>query len=276
MLDHSVGVPVFRAPVARGEMYDWDRVVARLEAEEPFWEPGTRNGYHMINFGWTVGELVRRVSGRSLGRFFAEEIAGPAGIDFWIGLPEEIEPRVAPMIPYVRRKGEPLGAFALAVVQDRTSVPAFAIANMAGVSMNSRAAHAAEIGGGGGITNARGLAGMYRPLSLGGGGLVSVETLERMRAVSVATNCDATLQLATRFALGFMVSMDNRAKAEKDSVVLGDRAFGHVGAGGSIGFADIDHALSFGYSMNRMGPGILLNERGQSLVDATYEVLRAR
>ena len=70
MLDHSVGVPVLRGPVEPGELYDWDRMVARLEAEAPFWEPGTRNGYHMINFGWTVGELVRRVSGRSLGTFF--------------------------------------------------------------------------------------------------------------------------------------------------------------------------------------------------------------
>ena len=79
--------------------------------------------------------------------------------------------------------------------------------------------------------------------------------------------------IATRFALGFMVSMDNRAKAEQDSVVLGDHAFGHVGAGGSIGFADPAHGLAMGYTMNRMGPGILLNERGQSLVDAAYAVL---
>ena len=94
-----------------------------------------------------------------------------------------------------------------------------------------------------------------------------------MRRISVATNDDATLRIATRFALGLMVSMDNRAKPEKDSVVLGEHAFGHVGAGGSIGFADPSLGLAFGYSMNRMGPGILLNERGQSLVDATYRVL---
>jgi CubicO group peptidase (beta-lactamase class C family) len=275
MLDHSVGVPVFRDALPKGALYDWDGVVARLEAEEPFWEPGTRHGYHMINFGWTVGELVRRASGRSLGTFFAEEIAGPLGIDFWIGLPAEVEPRVAPMIPYVRAKGEPLGALALAVVRDPTSIPALALANVAGVAMNSRAAHAAEIGGGGGITNARGLAGMYRPLSLGGDGLVDAATLRRMRTVSSAGEVDATLQLATRFALGFMVSMDNRRKAERDSAVLGEHAFGHVGAGGSIGFADVAHGLAFGYSMNRMGPGILLNERGQSLVAATYDVLGA-
>ena len=89
-------------------------------------------------------------------------------------------------------------------------------------------------------------------------------------------NVHARFIIPTRFALGFMVSMDNRAKAETDSAVLGEHAFGHVGAGGSIGFADPSLGLSFGYSMNRMGPGILLNERGQSLVDAAYAVLGAR
>ena len=94
-----------------------------------------------------------------------------------------------------------------------------------------------------------------------------------MRRISMATNQDATLYLATRFALGFMVSMDNRAKEEKDSVVHGEHAFGHVGAGGSIGFADPSLGLAFGYSMDQMGPGILLNERGQALVDEAYRVV---
>jgi CubicO group peptidase (beta-lactamase class C family) len=273
MLDHSVGVPVFRRTIERGELYDWDRVIELLEQEEPFWEPGTRNGYHMINFGWTVGELVRRVSGRSLGTFFQDEIAGPLGIDFWIGLPEAEDARVVPMLPYVRQSGEPLGAFALMLLNDPQSIPALAIQNVASTHMNERAFRAAEIGGGGGVTNARGLCGMYTPLALDDGRLVDHDTLERMRRISVATNCDATLQLASRFALGFMVSMDNRDKTEKDSAILGEHAFGHVGAGGSIGFADPSLGLAFGYSMNQMGPGILLNERGQSLVDAAYAVL---
>jgi len=272
MLDHSVGVPVFRDPVERGEFYDWDRVIDRLEAEQPFWEPGTRNGYHMINFGWTVGELVRRVAGQSLGSFFRTTIAEPLGLDFWIGLPESLEGRVAPMIPYVRSKGEPLSEFALTLLNEPTSIPALAVANMSSANANSREYHAAEIGGAGGITNARGLAGMYTPLAAGDAMLVDTATLQRMRRVSSATNCDATLRMATRFALGFMVRMDNRDKRQKDSVVIPDGAFGHVGAGGSIGFADPAQAISFGYTMNRMGPGILLNERGQSLIDATYRV----
>ena len=274
MLDHSVGVPVFRGALEPGELYDWDRVIARLEAEEPFWEPGARNGYHMINFGWTVGELVRRVSGKSLGTFFADEIAGPLGIDFWIGLPEAEEARVTRLEAHrpSPEPGQRLSRFVEVLLADRASIPSLAMANVATIDANSRPYHAAEIGGGGGITNGRGLAGMYTPLAMREG-LVSASSVERMRRVSVATNDDATLRIGTRFALGFMVSMDNRLKADKDSVVLGEHAFGHVGAGGSIGFADPSRGVAVGYTMNRMGPGILLNERGQSLVDAVYGVV---
>ncbi len=87
MLDHSVGLPALRTQVKPGGMYDFDYMCELLADEEPFWKPGIRNGYHMINFGWTVGGLVKRVSGRSLGTFFREEVALPLGIEFWIGMP---------------------------------------------------------------------------------------------------------------------------------------------------------------------------------------------
>src|SRR4029434_5232735 len=88
-----------REPLPAGAFYDWDLMVERLAAEAPFWEPGTRNGYHALTFGFLVGEVVRRVSGKSLGTFFHDEVATPQGLDFWIGLPEGEEPRVAPQIP---------------------------------------------------------------------------------------------------------------------------------------------------------------------------------
>ncbi|HZQ38865.1 MAG TPA: serine hydrolase domain-containing protein, partial [Dehalococcoidia bacterium] len=253
-----------------------------LAAEEPFWKPGTRNGYHMINFGWTVGELVRRVSGRSLGTFFQEQVARPLGIDFWIGTPQEVTPRVATLTPYKRQSGEPLTAFELAVVQDRSSIPALALVHGGGWSPHDPRHLRAEIGGGGGVTNARGLATMYAPLACGGSlghvTFVDPDTLTRMGEVSMATNEDATLMIGTRFALGFMKSMDNRGRAAgaRDSVILSSAAFGHVGAGGSLGFADPREGLSFGYAMNRQGKSILMNERGQSLVDATYRALGFR
>jgi len=88
MLDHSVGVPALRNKLEDGAYCDWDHMVEQVQQEEPFWTPGTRNGYHMMTFGWTVGELVRRVSGQSLGQYFREAIAQPANAECWIGLPE--------------------------------------------------------------------------------------------------------------------------------------------------------------------------------------------
>jgi CubicO group peptidase (beta-lactamase class C family) len=258
----------------------------RLADEEPFWTPGTRNGYHGLTFGWTVGEIVRRVSGKSLGQFFQDEIAKPLGIDFWIGLPEQYEPRVASMVRHAWPQDVPLPPFLEAVVKDKNSTPSLFLLNTGGFmpgGANSRAGHAAEIGAANGISNARGLAGMYAPLAQGGGRLVDGETLDEMGRVSMATHWDATLYIPTRFALGFMKSMDNRQRVAPikqfpgiDSVILSDKAFGHVGAGGSIGFADPECGLSFGYTMNRMGPGLLLNPRGQSLVDAAYRCLGYR
>ncbi len=282
LLNHSVGLPAFREPIKTGGYYDWNYMVGRLEAEEPFWEPGTRNGYHMISFGWTVGEIVRRVSGRSLGTFFAEEVAGPLGLDFWIGLPEPIEPRVSRLIPWAPGPEGPFTDFTQALMADPKCIPSLSLLNSGGYTPDSREAHAAEIGGGGGISNARGVSGMFEPLALGGkaGGqsFFSRDAITRMSQVSMATGKDATLLIPSRFALGFMKSMDNRHRPHGniESVIIGERAFGHVGAGGSLGFADPDCELAFGYSMNRMGAGLLLNERGQSLVDAAYSALGYR
>jgi CubicO group peptidase (beta-lactamase class C family) len=279
MLDHSVGVPCFRNPLEDGACCDWDFMVKQLEQEEPFWKPGTRNGYHMMNFGWTVGELIRRVAGQSLGEYFRQAIAEPTQADCWIGLPQEFEERVAPMIPFRPQKGAPIGAFTEALISDPASIQALALFNNGGFHPNSRACHAAEIGGGGGIANARGLARIYAPFACGGElhgrQYVDADTLAGMSEVAVATHEDATLLIPTRFSLGFMKSMDNRHEqaVTKDSVILSSSAFGHVGAGGSIGFADPQAGMSFGYTMNRMGPGILMNERGQSLIDAAYRCL---
>ncbi len=287
MLDHSAGVPALRAPVANERSYDWDYWTERLAAEEPFWEPGTRNGYHGFTIGWTAGEMVRRVSGMSLGAFFRKEVAQPLGLDFWIGLPEEIEPRVAPVIPHLPKATDPKTVFQTDLTR-RDSIASlfyFNTGKWRSGGANSREGHAAEIGAANGITNARGLAGLYAPLANGGAlngvRLVDATTLARMGEVSMATHDDATLRVPTRFALGYMKSMDNRKRSlgarywgeDCDSVIMGPAAFGHVGAGGSLAFADPANGLSFGYSMNRMGPGILMNQRGQSLVDATYRSL---
>lgn len=280
ILNHQAGLPAIRAPLPQGAYANWDLMVNALAKEEPFWEPGTRNGYHALTIGWLVGEVVRRVSGKSLGTFFQDEVAKPLGLDFWIGLPEDKEPRVAPMIA----AAPDTDSLLYREMITPGSLASLAILNSGGYmgaqpEYDFRAAHAAEIGGAGGITNARGLAGMYAPLACGGTlkgvQLVTPDALARMALVASATGRDAVLVMPSRFALGFMKSMDNRRAAVglRDSAITTEDAFGHVGAGGSFGFADPRAGMSFGYTMNRMGSGTLLTDRGQSLVDATYRAL---
>ena len=280
LLSHQAGLPAVRETLPDGAYADWDLIVNALAKEEPFWEPGTRNGYHALTFGWLVGEVVRRVSGKSLGTFFKDEVAGPLGLDFWIGLPEDKESQVAPMIAAEPNPESPF----FREIATPGSMQSIVLLNMGGYmgsepQFDTRAAHAAEIGGAGGVTNGRGLAGMYEPLALGGKKdsveLVNPETLARMGRVASSTGKDAVLVMPTRFALGYMKTMDNRKEPAgvQDSVLVSEAAFGHVGAGGSLGFADPPAAMSFGYTMNRMGPGAALNDRGQNLVDAVYRAL---
>jgi CubicO group peptidase (beta-lactamase class C family) len=162
-------------------------------------------------------------------------------------------------------------------------VQALVLANTGGYMLlpgesDCRAAHAAEFGAVGGITNARGLAGMYRALALGGAALVDRDQLAVMGAVSSATSVDAVLLVPSRFTLGFVKTADNRylPPADRDGVLMSEEAFGHVGMGGSHGFADPRARLSFGYTMSRQGTGLGVNERGQSLIDAVYAAIGYR
>jgi len=287
LLNHTSGLAAISAPLPPEALFDWEFMVKTLEKQEPFWKPGTMRGYHGFMFGYLVGELIRRVSGKSLGTFFREEVAEPLGLDFWIGLPEALESRVAPIIPAdPPDPSGPLNPMFQAIFTDPTSLSALQMFNTGGYMMpgpdgafgfNTRAAHAAEIGSVGAMTNARGLAGMYAPLANGGSlkgvSLVNRDTLVRMGAVSSATSVDMVVLLPMRFSLGFAKSVDNRRvpfAAENDSYILSEEAFGFPGFGGANAFADPVARMSFGYAMNRMGPGVGLNARSQSLVDAAY------
>ena len=282
LLNHSVGLPALREPVAKGGFCDWDYMVDRLAGEEPFWKPGTRNGYHMTTFGWTVGELVRRVSGFSLGTFFRKNVAEPLNLDFWIGLPDSEFDRVSRIMRWKPEKGQKPAPFTHALLHAPGSLQFRALLNTGGFKTDSPESYRSEYGAGGGIGNGRSLAGMYTPLANGGEHngvtLLSSDHIQLMSAASVATEEDATLLMPSRFGLGFMLSMDNRHResGSMETCILGQHAFGHAGAGGSIGFADTQANLAFGYSMNSMGAGILLNERGQNLVDAAYKCLGYR
>jgi CubicO group peptidase (beta-lactamase class C family) len=260
---HQAGNAAVRKKLEPGDACNWDLMVDLLARQEPFWKPGHRHGYHATTIGWLVGEVVRRVSGKSLGAFFREEIADPLGLEFWIGLPEALEPKVAPNVH--PEGGYRLGADAPLEIDDNTPLPILVFANMGTLPPGSREMHAAELGGGGGIANARGIARMYRPLALAGSydgvDLVDADTLANMGRVASA-GWDASLSLYSRFTWGFY-------KTWPSQIILSEESFGHLGAGGSTGFADPSTGMSFGYVPNAMDM-LLDTGRAQSVVDAAY------
>ena len=282
LLAHQAGLAAIRDPLPEPGLLDWDLVVDMLAAQEPLWPPGTQHGYHALTYGHVVGEIVRRISGRSLGSFFRDEVADPLGLDFWIGMPAEHDERVAPIIPVEPPAAQDeVSEFFAKAMADPTSIPALVALNSGGMLfpgvIDRREVYGAEIPAANGIANARALAAMYRPLALGGSvdgvDLLDEDTLAEATRVASASSVDATLGVPTRFALGFMKAMDNRALPGNDSVLIAEDAFGHAGYGGSVGFADPVARMSFGYSMNKQGQGLGVNERGHALVDAVYRTL---
>jgi len=273
LLDHQAGLPVLRTPIRVGGVYDWDYYVGLLAAEPPWWPPGSRQGYHAPTFGHLVGEVVRRVTGKRIDAFFRDEIAGPLGLDFHLGgLPESEEGRVAPTIkPDPVPRGQMPWKFLSVGLADAGTIQGRMIQNTGRRTgdADSREAHAACLPSSGGLTNGRGLAGLYTPLAL------DPRSLERFGAPTTRADEDATLLVGMAFARGFMKGCDNRARPEgqRDSLLLPPAAFGHAGMGGSLGFADPAARLAFGYTMNKQGHGVLLNDRGQSLVDAVYRAV---
>jgi CubicO group peptidase (beta-lactamase class C family) len=286
LLEHRAGVPVLRRPLRPGGLYDWTYFTEQLAAETPFWTPGTQQGYHASTFGHLVGELIRRITGQDVGTFFRQEVAEPLGLDFHIGLPPEHEGRVAPTIRAdPTPPGETPWLFLTRASAEPDSVQALLIKNTGRHPSlrdhDSRQAHAAVLPSQGGISNARGLAGMYAPLALGGSHrgvrLLEEADVRRTAEERSASRPDVVLLVNLRFALGFMKGSDNRdgPPGARDSLVLPESAFGHAGMGGSLGFADPAARLSFGYVMNKQGRGVLLNDRGLGLVDATYRALES-
>ena len=137
MLNHTTGVAAFREELPQGAAFDWDYMCDRVAAEEPWWSPGTRNGYHLMSFGWVAGELVRRASGKSLGTFFKEDVAEPSGADFWIGLPSEEHHRVSALQPFRPGAHEKFSAFTEAFLADADGLQGRAWRNRGGAKGDS-------------------------------------------------------------------------------------------------------------------------------------------
>ena len=274
LLTHQAGLAALDEPIPDGGLADWDLVVGRLAAQAPQWEPGTTHGYHALTFGHLIGEVIRRVSGRSVGQFLRDEITGPLDLDLWIGLPAEHHHRVATNLSAEPAPDAPLPRFYEAALTDPDSLAHKVMMNSGGYlfpgATNTPAIWSAEIPSVNGMANARSLAGLYRPLALGGEGLVDADALTRMGSVAAAVAVDAVMRVPTRWTVGFMKANDNRhlPAGDNDSVLIPETAFGYLGSGGSIGFADPARRLSFSYVMNRQGATVGLDERGPSLVTA--------
>jgi CubicO group peptidase (beta-lactamase class C family) len=273
LFSHRAGVPAVKELLPPDSLYDWDTMCAALAAQAPWWEPGTAHGYHALTIGWLLGELVRRLTGSSLGTYFRDEIARPLGLDLYIGLPDAEHHRVAEMseIPTDQIDPEAVG-LAQIIMSDPQSMSALAFLNPPALALgvNNPEWRRAEIPGANGHGAARDLARVYGALARGG----SVDGVHVLGPESVA-RCgaeqsfgpDLVLQITTRFGLGFMLTQDRLDARYGPS----RRAFGHPGAGGSLGFADPDNRIGFGYVMNRMGPNILLDPRAIALIEATYK-----
>jgi CubicO group peptidase (beta-lactamase class C family) len=281
LLCHRSGLITTDARLTFEEALDWDTVIDALADSRPRWEPGTQHGYHAVTYGWLVGEIVRRVSGRSLGRFFAEEVAAPLGLEFWIGLPEEQADRVSPLIPMSEALGVAAsddgssdldleGLLAQFLGPDNLIGPALSAPGGAfGPEWvwNDPRMWAAEVPAANGITNARGLARMYAGLvgEVGGTRLLSKETIDQA-IVPRVEGPDAVLMLPIPFGLGFMLNSDPLP-------IIGGRSFGHFGAGGSVGLADPDRHLATGYVMNKMLFGLNGDARSQALLSTVDRIV---
>jgi CubicO group peptidase (beta-lactamase class C family) len=266
LLSHQAGLPAIRAPLPADAIYDWDAMTGALAAQEPWWEPGTRHGYHALTFGHLVGEVIRRASGRSVGTWFREEVAGPLGADYHIGLGAEHDARVSPLYGSLAAPAAPgggaielpgpLGQF-LKDMTDPTTMAGAAFNNPPGRAErhNTRAWRGAEIPAANGHGSATALARIYGTLARGGaqGGARLLEPASIARArEEQASGPDAVLGgLPMRFGLGFMLRTDFMPISPSPN------AFGHPGAGGSIGMADPDAKVGFGYVMNKMKMGLV-------------------
>jgi CubicO group peptidase (beta-lactamase class C family) len=256
VMGHTAGLPGWEPAIAAETLYDHDATCAVLAAEAPWWEPGTRSGYHALSQGYLEGEIVKRVTGRTLGTYFAEEVARPLGADFHIGLPESEESRVG-----VMDTPEITLADASSAVGGKDSIAyrALASAPISGAECNTREWRAAEIPAAGGTGNARSVARVHSALACGGTvdgvKLLSPEGVERI-FVEQASGVDAVLGMDFRLGTGFGLM--------NESIPLSPnpRACFWGGWGGSIAVIDLDLGVSVAYVMNKMADALVGDLRG--------------
>ena len=266
VLSHRAGLPAIAGRLPDDAVFDWERVTSALAAQRPWWTPGEGHGYHVHTFGFLVGEVVRRLGGVRMGAFLEREVARPLGVRVSIGLPERDRSLRADFVfdqegsvstQEVMRKlaGESLRAAAYLNPPGATGVG----------TVNTLAWQEAEIPSANLHADARGVAGVYAALVDGHHGLLTGDVLTEATKEHSA-GVDLVLERPSRFGLGFQLTQPERPFGPNAG------AFGHFGAGGSVGFADPDERLTFAYLMNRGGPQ-WQDPRNRALIEATYASL---
>jgi CubicO group peptidase (beta-lactamase class C family) len=287
LFTHQAGLPYLDQRLTRAEVLEGSRIVEVLEQEVPAWEPGTAHGYHALTYGWLAGALIAKATGATLGEVFQAEIAKPLGLDFHIGLPAQDIPRVAPLVdmpppdphaldaitdPAQRDLLMALGAAALDPESgfSRALSTNGALPTPDATAWNDPRVYQAEMPAANGISNGRALARLYAATvsEVDGTRLLTAGTAEAARAEQV-NGPDRTLIVPSRFATGFQLPAPGSPQLSPDS-------FGHQGAGGALGFADVRHRVGFGYVQNQLlGGGPAGDPRTQGVIAAVARAVGA-
>ena len=267
LMSHTSGVPGWEQPIALEAIYDLDEATARLAAQAPWWEPGTASGYHMLDYGHLLGEVVRRVSGKPLGRFVAEEIAGPLGADFQIGAREGDWDRVADVVP------PPPAPFDLSDLDPSSPmVRTFTGPVGSAEAANTPAWRRAEIGAVNGHGNARSVARTLRAVSLGGEvdgvRLLSPETIGLIFEEQ-ADGVDLVLGIPLRWGIGYALPRPDTLPYLPQN----GRVCFWGGWGGSMVVMDVERRLTIAYAMNRMAPVMIGSDRAEAYIGAAYDAI---
>ena len=278
LVSHQAGVPFFAGDIHRDQVINWDYMISKIEQEAPVWEPGSAYAYHAITHGWLTGEIIRRVSGMSPGQYLAKEISSLLYADTWLGLPLELESEVAPSYAHAD-----LASFFIDLNNQNTDAGNFLIRSLtlgeafpmnlvaSGQGFNSRAVHAAEIPGAGGISTAHGISKIWSSVvhETDGVRLLSDETVEHVRKVQSEGKPFTDLEPPySKFGMGFQ--LDSAARG-----YLTQSSFGHDGAGGQCAFADPEHKIGFAFVTTEMRGGEVEDDRATRLIGDLRSILQS-
>lgn len=266
-LSHQAGLSAPRADLSEDDIVDWDKVVSVLAAQEPLWPLGTGYQYHALTHGWLAGEIIRRVTGKSVGAYLSELITGPLGIEAWIGLPEALADKSAhirvsqPLLDlWADEAGKPAPNWPYKAMTLGHALPVDLVSETGG--FNKQRIRAAEIPGAGGIASAEALATMWSAA------VVPTRGVRLLEDATIATATNPQSQGMPVFGgdppysrWGYGFQLDSEARR-----YLGDACFGHDGAGGQVGFADPRRQIGFGFVTNwMMGPE---DQRATAIISA--------